>query len=810
MTHYDTSESRSKAPLSIVRGINPKIVTVTTLGNVLMDIKQQDKQTAFELSNSYRNDKAAYNKLKGSLHGFIAGEFTKRDADNCVTYVPLIVLDIDGCRNEKQCQSLFELVTDIEYTYACFISPSGHGIRILVFADNGENGHESAYARVTAVYSARLAVQTDTELKQKGSRTVEGEHFDTSAKAFPRFWYYSYNDEFLYINENAKTFLLDVNAPPVSVESQQRVPSVKTASKSQNARASTASSAATPEMTLTNDMIIEVVTDAVNRNAPSGRNNHVFNFAVLAVENGLPEDVIADHCLSFEEKDFGAAEIAATVKSAIGRTTRKHDDATVLRFYRKLKGDPSVQRSVQTPSVNVAVVSFPKKEKIEKKLELSVQSGKIDYRATGQHQVMRNENKFIAMCDYLNEKYDFRFNEVANEGEIRFKGAIVYETLNLSGLDCELMEYGLGGCEKMLKAFMGSPNYCPVYDVFDEFFKSLVAWDGKDHITQLANFVETEESTEWWHKMFRKALLRTVACALRQTQNRNCLTLFGLTQNVGKSRFINFLCPPALKQYHKIGLSNPTSKDGKLELVQNFIINLDDLDGKSKWDVGQLKSTFSMPSVKERPFFGTSPRLFDRRCSFFASTNKDDILVDETGSTRWNIIRVKNILHDEGGPKGYSQNVDILQVWSQAYAAVLAGEKYDLTSDEMNASEEKNKNFQKTTHEMELILKYMDVAEDDPSAFATASEIKAMLEKAAGLHYSLNLNNIGRSLATMKVEKHDQRVERFKYSTKGYRLRLRPEYAAHESTQPFVVQSTNPQTYIAPTPVVYEAVDLPF
>ena len=372
------------------------------------------------------------------------------------------------------------------------------------------------------------------------------------------------------------------------------------------------------------------------------------------------------------------------------------------------------------------------------------------------------------------------------------------------------MEYVLGGCEKMLKAFMGSPNYCSIYDVFDEFFTTLTKWDGKDHITQLAKFVETEDGAEWWTKMFRKSLIRTVACALRKTQNRNCLTLYGLTQNVGKTRFIRFLIPPALKLYYKEGLSNPTSKDGKFELVQNFIINLDDLDGKSKWDIGQLKSTFSMASVKERPFFGTAPRQFDRRCSFFGSTNKDDILVDETGSTRWNIIRVKNILHDNGGSKGYSQIVDITQLWSQAHTAFLAGEKYDLTSDEMNASEEKNKNFQKTTHEMELILKYMDAAEDDPSAFATASEIKAMLEKSAGLHYSLNLNNIGRALATMKVEKHDQRVERFKYSTKGYRLRLRPEYAAHESTQPFVVQSTNPQTYAAPTPVVYEAADLPF
>ena len=259
-----------------------------------------------------------------------------------------------------------------------------------------------------------------------------------------------------------------------------------------------------------------------------------------------------------------------------------------------------------------------------------------------------------------------------------------------------------------------------------------------------------------------------------------------------------------------MSLSNPTTKDGKLELVQNFIINLDDLDGKSKWDVGQLKSVFSMPSVKERPFFGTTPVLFERRASFWGSTNKDDILVDETGSTRWNIIKVKSINHDDGGSKGYSQNVVIEQVWAQVYAALNAGEKYNLTSDEMNSSEEKNKGFRKISHEQELIMKYMEVVEDEASAFMTSSEIKAELEKVAGLHYSLNINNIGSAFTQMNVLKHDQRVERFNSSRKGYRVRLLPEYAAKESVEPFAYQSPNPHERTATPSVNPQADDLPF
>lgn len=756
-------DDRLKAPLSIVRGINPKIIAVSTLGDVLTDIKNQDKQKAEALAQAYKEDPPQYKKLKDSLYGFIAGAFTKRDAEHCTEYVPLIVLDIDGIESEDDTKAIFETVSICAYTFAAFISPSGHGLRILVWCNNTESGHEKAYQQITEFYSKDLDIKTDVELrKAQGKRKAEGAHFDTSAKAFPRFWYYSFNDEFLFINENSKTFELSFGTGDSLA--------VETATAAVVPRASTTQSQQPRELKadkLTDDIIIEVVEHQLkNRNIASGRNNHVFHFSTLAREHGLDPSVISDYCMKFEEQGFGSAEIAATVKSGIERTNVKFEPIQVLAFYNKMKGVTPGQAT--PPSVNGHTQPLPAPATPSVK--------RIDYRATGVYEAKRNDNKFIQMCYYLQKKYVFRFNEVANEVEISLKAQNAYEAINMNGLTCELMEYGLTGVEKNLSAFLGNNNYCPKYDIFDDFFKTLPPWDGVDHIAKLAAYVETSENVDWWNMMFRKALIRTAACSLGLTQNRNCVTLYG-GQNAGKTQFLRFLVPPVLKRFFKNGLSNPHTKDGKFEMMQNFIINLDDLDSMSKWDIGNLKSLFSVDFIKERPFFGTSPVIYRRRASFWGSTNKDDILDDDTGNTRWQMIKIVTIKHDNGGKDGYTQNVDIVQLWSQAYKALLDGEKYELTKEELSQSEVKNKSFVKVSHEQELIAKYYEkAAETEKEYFLTTSEIKSELEKVAGLHYSLNIQNLGRALAHLGVAKVTQRNERFDFPVKGYHVRLRPEF----------------------------------
>jgi len=379
MSSYNNSSDRKNAPLSIVRGINPKIITVSTMGDVLEDIPKQERAKAGQMVTAYKSDPPQYKKLKDGLHGFIVGAFTKRDADSCTKYVPCVVLDIDKIVSHDYAKQVFEDVSKLDYTFACFLSPSGHGLRILVWSDHIEQrDHERAYEQITAYYCQKTGLRTDVDIRaSQNNKVVNTIHFDTSAKAFPRFWYYSYNDEFLYVNEDSKTFQLhkaEAETPPA--------PPTATVQKPKQKTDGVTSSHPVSKLVLTDAIIIEVVEEMLKtRSIPAGRNNYVFHFAALAKEHGLSDDVIADYCLSQEEADFKADEIAATVKSAVERTEKKFEPIQVLAYYKKLKGIETQPKT--SKSVNKATTQVGANGQIEINLPGSVVFKRLEYRATG-------------------------------------------------------------------------------------------------------------------------------------------------------------------------------------------------------------------------------------------------------------------------------------------------------------------------------------------------------------------------------------------------------------------------------------------
>jgi hypothetical protein len=748
-------------PVSITKGVSPKILRISTLRDVLADIPQQDAAFAFQLEQAAINDRTEYDKLKSQLFGFIAGGWTERKAAACTIYVPYIILDIDKIETDLVTAKIFSDICQLPFTLAAFRSPSGRGIRIVVYADNGREQHAAAYAKVTKYYAEKLGIPTD-----KGR---DFEHLDTSAKAFPRFWYYSYQpSEFVFVNENADTF--PTNDPPLSTA--QAEPAAK-----QYAAVNTPTE-------LTVEVKLRMVADMLSARGVTlaKRNNYVFCFASSSYENGVIVSDIVDYCRQFEATDFQQEEIYRTIESAVNRTTVKYNDAQIRRYLGM--SEPNTPPSV-VPQKNGA--AKPKNGSQDKNTE-GVKIDKfrpIDYVASGQHDPKRNENKFFVMYEYLTGKYDFRYNVIRNDIEISLKGQNLFEVLDENALLCELLMYGLSASDKFLKAFLGNSRYCEHFDYFKTFFEDVLPqWDGGAHIEKMASYVKTTNDA-WFGRMFRKALIRSVGCSLGESVNKQCLTLHG-GQNAGKTRFFDYLFPRELNPYFKVGLTLNNEKDGQFELAQNFAVLMDDIDSLGNYKVGMLKSLFTQSSVKQRPPFATKAVQMARRVNFWATTNKDDLLVDDTGNVRWVIFEVKSIQHDNGGKNGYVQNVDIYQMWAEAYAAYKSGERGEMDASEIAESEDTNKKYQKMTYEHEMLVKYYEPCESKlEHNFRTSSELKNELESLLGLQnirVSLNVNWIGSALAKMGVEKVTKRDPRFNNQpTKGY-------FISKRGNLPFLVE----------------------
>jgi predicted P-loop ATPase len=374
-----------------------------------------------------------------------------------------------------------------------------------------------------------------------------------------------------------------------------------------------------------------------------------------------------------------------------------------------------------------------------------------------------NENKVTRLEGYLKKKYEFRYNEVTKDTEYR-QNDDKFQPLDerlTAALRIELHKQGFSGCKGLLDDLLHSPCFAPNFNPFKVYFESLPKWNGNDYIGELTDHVGLKDSSqrEWFRKMFRKHLMRTVACALRILPfNKQCFVLLG-KQNDGKSYFVRFLCPSALLEYYK---ENPPldHKDGVIALSQNLIINLDELSSMDKVEANKIKSLFSQTDTKIRGHYAEKDSLQQRYASFFGTTNEPEFLNDVTGNVRWLIFEIDGIEHDHGGPRGYAKRINIDNVWAQAYSLVEAGEAYELTPDETRELEKANRKYQRSTIEMDMVDRYFSESEKGkPNTFAlSASDVLMAIQKVMDVPVRLTHTNIGRALSALKIEKRSIRM----------------------------------------------------
>jgi predicted P-loop ATPase len=351
---------------------------------------------------------------------------------------------------------------------------------------------------------------------------------------------------------------------------------------------------------------------------------------------------------------------------------------------------------------------------------------------------------------YLKRNYDFRYNIINNEIQIKKKDTegSEFEDIAFADLFCELLEKGFKVSEQLLTVILQS-SFVDKIDFFRIYFESL-EYNGQNEIQKLASYVNVKEyDKKRFQTQFEKFLVRCVACSIQAGYfNKQCLTIIG-KQNDGKSTFCEFLCPPFLAEFLQRGL-NGDNKDQQITLTNNFIINLDELATFGKFELNGLKSMFSQDYVKVRPPFGKKAVRAQRRANFVASTNEKDFLTDPTGSVRWLCFEIENINF------AYSKEINIDQVWAQAYAMYKknGATKYEMTRGEIVENEQANKQFSNNSIEEDLLQKYFvpSTKSDLTAEFFTATDFLTTLHT---LEPSIRLKKvpIGKAAISLNFER---------------------------------------------------------
>lgn len=373
-------------------------------------------------------------------------------------------------------------------------------------------------------------------------------------------------------------------------------------------------------------------------------------------------------------------------------------------------------------------------------------------------------NIFDITENYLSERYNFRYNEIALELEYKHKKELQFKSINENSLYIELQKKGIKISINNLLAILRS-EYVQNFNPIKDYFLALPKWDGESHIEKLTTYVHTFDTKQFQHH-FAKWCVRAVRCVFEDDYfNKQALVLVHKGQSSGKSTFCRFMCPPALSGYIAEDLSN--DKDARILLAKNFLINLDELAVLSKKEINQLKSYFSKTVINERLPYDRKNSILPRVCSFIGSTNMATFLNDETGSVRWLCFELTSPINF-----AYKTEIDINKVWAQAYA--LANSDYDceLSFKDVQENEKRNSKYTTLSPEHEVISKYFRIPSPENESnlqFMTSSDV---LHYLSIKYQRLNHISIGKAMTSLGFE----RIKDKERQVYGYQVIALPLY----------------------------------
>jgi predicted P-loop ATPase len=81
--------------------------------------------------------------------------------------------------------------------------------------------------------------------------------------------------------------------------------------------------------------------------------------------------------------------------------------------------------------------------------------------------------------------------------------------------------------------------------------------------------------------------------------NHTALVLKG-GQGVGKTTWLNKLCPEELAEYRYVGPIKRDDKDMQIVLAERFLVNLDELETMQRIEIGSLKSYMTTDEITVR------------------------------------------------------------------------------------------------------------------------------------------------------------------------------------------------------------------
>ena len=357
---------------------------------------------------------------------------------------------------------------------------------------------------------------------------------------------------------------------------------------------------------------------------------------------------------------------------------------------------------------------------------------------------------------FLTSRYRFRFNVLTEETEVADVANITNIENNLpdahlrytkvderwmNTLSMEAIETGIDCWDRDIQRFVRSRRISE-YHPFTAYFEQLPEWDGTDRVSALARRVSDNPV---WVNGFHRWMLGLSAQWMQFRSDANNANransinransvaplLVSSRQGLGKSTFCRLLMPDVLKAYYteSYNLGSPASAEAKLAACG--LINLDEFDKLSASKMPLLKNLMQASALNIRKAYKRSASALPRIASFIGTSNREDLLVDRTGSRRFLCVSLEHAI-DCVTP------VEHEQLYAQLKAELLSGERSWFNKEEEQAIQQHNALFYKHIPEEEVFRLCFRFAtqEDHPQEVLTLSATQ-LFERMKAAHPSV-------------------------------------------------------------------------
>ena len=278
-----------------------------------------------------------------------------------------------------------------------------------------------------------------------------------------------------------------------------------------------------------------------------------------------------------------------------------------------------------------------------------------------------------------------------------------------------------------------------------------------DWIEFVANQVKVagdELSNQYWRTCFKKWFVAMVASWMKdEVVNHTVLVLIG-RQGIFKTTWLDHLIPPALRGYSsKLPLSGQISKDDRLRLCENAMLNIDELDAICGREMNIVKSLLTSTDVNERAAYGRLKERRVRLASFCASTNNREFLTDVTGNRRWLPFEVESIQNP------FHTTLPYEYLYAQAKYLVEQGWfAYWFDMQEIDELEKHNEQFRAQENEEQLLPILFDIPAEGKGEFMTNAEILEQLVSHGNIKKPMSTTRLGILMGRLGFKKCTTRI----------------------------------------------------